>query len=204
MSQQVQELINKIKTEGIQEAEQKAQEIEKEANNKAQQIIKDAHRQAEKLIVDAKEEIKKMQEATLMALKQSSRDALLSLRKSIEAVMQKIVQTEVNDALTAEQLAQILETVIIKSLEDQKNVNDVRVFLNKKDLDKLDKDFTSKLQKKIKTTFKLQASDDIGKGFLISFDQGKSNFDFTDESLAEFLGLYLNEQISQLVKESVS
>ena len=64
MSQQVQELIDKIKQDGIQQADQKAKEIEGQAQAKAQQIINEAENKAEQLIASAKEEIKKMEEST--------------------------------------------------------------------------------------------------------------------------------------------
>jgi hypothetical protein len=49
----------------------------------------------------------------------------------------------------------------------------------------------------------LRSADNIRAGFTISFDQGKSCFDFTDESLAEFLGQYLNEHVTKILKESL-
>lgn len=203
MSEKVQELIQKIKNEGIEAADQKAKEIETEANTKAQQRLDQANREAEQLIIEAKEEIKKLQESTHMALKQASRDMLLSLRKEIDNTLQRVVTQEVKDSLTPDHLADIIGEVAKGSLGGKSQNGGVEVSVNAKDLTKLKNGFISKLQKKLKQPIKLQSSDDVGKGFTISFDGGKSNYDFTDESLAEFLSTYLNEQVSALVKESV-
>jgi len=203
MSQQVQELIDKIKSEGVQAAEDKAREIENQAKDQAQSIIADSKRQAEQIIVEAKQEVKKMQESTRMALKQSSRDMLLSLRKEIEQTLQKIITTQVSDTLTSENLATILEAVIQKFIEDKASDSEIVVNLNPEDLEQLKSGFIAKLQKQLKQPIKFRSSDDIGKGFSISFDAGKSAFDFTDASLAEQLGSYLNTQVADLVKESV-
>ena len=59
------------------------------------------------------------------------------------------------------------------------------------------------LKKKVKEPIVFKTSDEISKGFTISFDGGKSSFDFTDESLAQYLGRFLNSQVAQLVKDSL-
>ena len=81
MSQQVQELIDKIKAEGLAAADQKARELEEQAKRNAQGILNEANKRAQDLLLDAEEEIRKKQEASRMALQQASRDTLLSLKK---------------------------------------------------------------------------------------------------------------------------
>ncbi len=203
MSQQVQELIDKIKSEGIQTAEEKSREIESQAQAQSQKIINDAKSQAEQMIIEAKEEIKKMQESTQMALKQASRDTLLSLRKEIENTLQKIIVSQVNEALSSENLSHILSTVIEKTAEKKGADTDIQIALKDEDLKSLKDGFTAKLQDKLKQSIKLQAAEDISGGFTISYDGGKSSFDFTDESLAKYLGAYLNTQVAELVKDAV-
>ncbi len=203
MSQQVQELIDKIKSEGVQVAEDKAKEVEAQAEAKSQEIIVKAQQHAEQILANAKQEVKKMQEATRMSLKQSSRDTLLSLREEIEQNLQKIIMADVSDALTTESLARILENLIQGFFKDKPDDESIFVNLNSEDLKQLKDGFIHKLQTQLKKSIKLQASNDIGSGFSISFDSGKSAFDFTDASLAEHLSAYLNEQVAALVKESV-
>jgi len=204
MSQQVQELIDKIKSEGIQNAEEKGKEIEEQAKANAKKIVDDANSEAEQIILNAKEDIKRMKESTHMSLKQSARDMILSLRKEIEHVLQKIISESVNDSLTPENLTSILTSVIKESLNEKSDKSDVLVSVNAKDLDKLKNGSVAKLQKQVKQSIQFQAANDIGKGFTISFDKGKSSFDFSDQSLAEFLGAFLNEHVSSLVVESMS
>ena len=200
MSQQVQELIDKIKNEGVQAAEQKASEIEDNAHKKAEEIIRSAQEKADDIIRKAEHDTKKMEESTDMALKQASRDTLLSLRQEIEKTLQKVVQKEVSDALTSDSLSSIIATVI-KGFADSKSEDvDIQVVLNKKDLDKLKDGAIAKLQKQVKGSFKVQSSSDASKGLLISFDGGKSIFDFSDESLTEYFCTYLNAQAASLLK----
>ena len=137
-----------------------------------------------------------------MALKQSSRDMLLSLRKEIEHTLKQIVASQVRDSLTSDNLSKIIGDVINNFLSTKKSEVDIKVALNAKDLNQLKGSFISKLQKQLKDQIKFQSSEDIGKGFTISFDGGKSSFDFTDESLADYLSTFLNAQVAEFVKEA--
>lgn len=203
MAQQVQELIDKIKSEGVQAAESKANEIQEQAQAKAKQIVDEAQKRSERLIVEAREEIKKMQESTHMALKQASRDTLLSLRKEIEHMLTKIISQQVGDSLSADTMAKIIES-IAKSSSDKNSNENIVVTVGDADLKQLKDGLMSKLQKEVKQSIVVQTSGDVGKGFLISFDSGKSSFDFTEESLAKFLSSFVNEQMSQLIQESTA
>jgi V/A-type H+/Na+-transporting ATPase subunit E len=204
MSQQVQELINKIKSEGIQEADQKAKVIEDRAQHAAHDIIDDAKKKADHLLLEAQEDIKKMRESTHAALKQASRDMLLSLRKEIEKILQSIVAAEVSGALTPEHLSDLIGTIVKASATTQKVEGGIEVVLNPKDLKGLKQSFIAKLQKQVKQPIHFEASEDIGKGFTISFDKGKSCYDFSDAGLTEYLSTYLNPHVSALLKDSVS
>lgn len=198
MAQQIQELIEKIKSEGVQAADQKARQIEAEAQKKAQQIIDSAQKESDQLLNHTKEEVKKLKESTQMALKQASRDTILSLKKEIQQVLQKLIAKETAEALTPEALVDILTA----SVKDHNAKGEIVITLNHKDAEKIKAGFMSKLQKEIKSPFKLVASDDVSRGLFISFDGGKSSFDLSDNSLAKYLGSYLNAHLAELVEKA--
>jgi len=201
-SNKAKELIDKIKAEGLQVADQKAKEIEGEAQKKAEGIVDGAQKKAEQLISDAKESIRKIEESTEIALKQASRDMLLSLKKEIEDILQKIISAKVSDSLTIDNMTRIISEISKKAIEENQVEGGIEVTLNAEDLKNLKEGLISSLQKQLEKPIHLKASDDIGKGFTVSFDKGKSSFDFTDTSLAEYLSIYVNEQVAALLKES--
>lgn len=203
MTQQIQELINKIKTEGIHEAQNKAKQIESEAHQKAGAIVHEAKAKAEKIINAAKEETKKMQEAATVAIQQAARNSLLSLREDIENMLKGVVLAQVKDSLTTQQLSSILEN-IIKNHIAQNFSGNIQVTLNAQDARVVKESLIAKFQKQLKQPVQFKTSGEISKGFMISFDGGKSSFDFTDASLAEYLGAYVNEDIARLLRSPVS
>ena len=199
MSQHVQEIIDKIKTEGVQAADQKAKEIEDNARANAQKIIADAQVQTRHIIADAQAQAQKTHGSTEMALKQSARDTLLALKKEIEGVLRKVISRQVKDSLSPEQLSDIVGEVVKGSVQAGLVDNDIEVILNSDDLKKLKDGFIAKLQKEIKQPMTFKSSDGMSSGFTISFDEGKSCFDFSDESLVEYLSSYLNAQVAALL-----
>ena len=202
MTQVVQELINKIKSEGLQAAEKSATQIKNKATKDAEAIVQSAKKQAEQIIADAEANVKKMQETTHLALKQSARDTLLSLRIKIETMLNDIIKDEVAGCLDISTLTTVIEAVTQGAVAAKTIEGSVKIELSQTDLDGLQKGLQAKLQKYVKEGIQLQASGTISKGFTISFDSGRSCFEFTDESLAEYLGSFLNARISELVKKS--
>lgn len=202
MSEQIQELINKIKSEGVQVAEQQAKEIEENAQKKAAEIIAQAKKEKERLIAEAKVEAEKTKVSTDIALKQAARDMLLSLRKEIAQMLQKIVVAQIGDALSIEKMGEIIVAVALKYFEAQ-GIFDITVAVSEQDLGQFKTDIVGKLKDQMKKDVTVSGSADIAKGFTISFDQGKSSFDFTDKSLAEYLAAYVNQYVGSLLKEAV-
>lgn len=202
MSEQIQELIDKIKTEGVQAADQRAREIEEQAKKKANDIIEQAKKKARQMIVDADNEIKKTEGSTRKALQQASRDMLLSLKKEIQNTLRKIVSAKIKEGLTAEDISRIILEISRKAIEGKTTESGIELILNPEDLQKLKDGFLFELQRQLKLSVHLRPSEDIGRGFLISFDKGKSNFDFTEAGLAQYLSAYLNDEVSALLKEA--
>jgi len=196
MADEIKELIEKIQEEGIQAAEDKAREIENQSKLKAEEIVKKAKAEAEKLIAEAKDEIAKMQESSKSLLKQAGRDLILSLRKEINTMLEKLIVSGVRQPLNPEEMAKIL-TALIKNYSAKE---DVIIRLNKEDLGNIEKGFLDALKAETKKGITLRPSDDIQAGFTISYDGGKSYYDFTDKSLAEYIGSYLKPKLNELLK----
>ena len=200
MSERLKELLEKINQEGVKQAEEKARSIELKAKKDAEKILGDAKVQAQKIVEDAKGTAKKTKETTEVALKQASRDLMLSLKDEIKKILNKIIATETAKAMSPEDMAVIFGKLVEKYVEKNGQVSDIKVLLKKEDLDKLKKSFIANLKEKIKDGVEFRPSANINAGFSISFDKGKSFFDFTDEGLIEALCAYLNPELARILK----
>lgn len=197
MAEDLKSLIEKIQEEGVQAGQRKAKEIDERARQEARQILEKARAEAKKLLAEAKEEIKRTEESSRVSLKQAGRDLMLSLRKEIASMLERLVATRVREALTAEEMAKLIAVLV----RECRGKEDVVVCLKKEDLEKVQKALFAELKEEAKKGIALKASDEISAGFLISFDAGKSHFDFSDKALADYMVRYLKPQLIHIFQE---
>jgi V/A-type H+-transporting ATPase subunit E len=200
MSENLKGLLEKINQEGIKSAEEKARVIEDKAGKNAEKILGDAGRLADEIIRKAKAEAEKTKAGADLSVKQASRDLLLGLKEDIRKTLNKIIAGEINQALSSEEIAGILAGLIDKYAEKNGKADDIKVLVKKEDLEKIKNTFVSKLKDKVKAGVEFRPSQNINAGFSISFDKGRSYFDFSDEGLLEALSVYLNPELAKLIK----
>ena len=200
MAEDIRDLIEKIREDGIRAAEEKAREIEARAHESADEILASARLEAEKTLAAAQERIKREEERERALLAQAGRDLLLSLRSEINAMLGRIILSDVQDVLTPESLFGLLHAAITQYSGEEAGCIEVEV--KKEDLEALEKSYLSRLREATKKNIILRPSDEISGGFIISFDNGRSCFDFSDKSLAEYIGTYLKPKLHAILEES--
>ncbi len=195
--EQIKDLIDKIKEEGIKAAGDKAHQIEEAAKKSAEDIIAKAHKKADKIISEAKEKDALAQQAAKSSLKQVSRDLLISLKREIDNMLNRVIAANMRKALTPDELSKIISALVEK--QDIKDMNKIEIMAGNADFNKLEGLF-SNLKNEIKKGITLKPSEDILGGFIISYDAGKSHFDFTVDGLAEYIGTYLRPKLAEILK----
>lgn len=201
MAEDIKNLIEKIHQEGVQAAEDRAREIEEEARQRAKSIIEKAQAQAQAMVQDAGTKIAKREESEKASLKQAGRDLLLGLRKEISDTLYKLIESQVSQALSTQELAKILSSLIEKY--SGQSQEEIVLLVSPEDKTGLDENFFGRLPDKLKKGITLKSSEDINKGFIISYDAEKSQFDFTDKALAEYLSLFLQPRLAEILKELI-
>jgi V/A-type H+-transporting ATPase subunit E len=201
MAEEIRDLIEKINQEGIKAAEEKAQNIEAAAKQRADDILAQAKLEAKEIIAAAKDRVRREDEKGKTLLVQAGRDLLLSLRKEINAMLGSIVISDIQQALIPEALFKLLSEMVKNYCAGESS--DITVFLNKEDLETLEKNFLHKLREETKKKIILKPAEEISGGFTISFDSGKSCYDFTDKALAEYIGTSLKPKLNQLLKDAI-
>lgn len=197
MAEEIKDLIEKIQEEGIKAAEEKAQAIELEAKRKAQEIIKKAEGQAEKILSEAKEKVSRLEKSAKASISQAGRDLVLSLKEEIARMLERLIQSGISQALSPQEMSKVLVDLIKKLGAHDKE--EILVLVKKDDLEDLRKEFSSRLKDESKKGITLASSQDITGGFIISFDAGKSHFDFTDKALTEYLSSFLKPHLREIL-----
>jgi vacuolar-type H+-ATPase subunit E/Vma4 len=197
MPEDIKGIIEKIQREGVDKAKESARIIEEDARKAASSIVEKAEKAAQEIIQKAREDARQTKEAAGVSLSQAGRDFLISLRSQTTAILNKIIVSSVSNTLTPEEMAKIIG-LLIKEAAHKHSSEGVEVCFSKTDLAKIREGFLAKLSSEVRKGITLTPSDSISAGFTISFDSGKSHFDFSDKALAEYLSAYLNKELADI------
>ncbi|MCP4163416.1 MAG: hypothetical protein GY760_25440, partial [Deltaproteobacteria bacterium] len=195
---QLKELIEKIKTDGVNNAEEKAAEIISNAERQSSEIIENARNEALKIKEAATAEAKKSELSGKEALKHAGRDLILDIRDQIERIFTTLLKEGTADALSGNALSDGI-TSIIKNWKGE--LEDLSVLVSESQLSSIEKELKSKLSNEIKKGLEVKAFNGATTGFRVSEKNGKAFFDFTDEVLADFLARYLNASLAETLKK---
>jgi len=197
MAQEIKDLIAKIQQEGVEAAQAQAAQIKADAQKEAAQIIAQAKSEAQKITEQANAQAKKTAAATQAALKQAGRDMLIGLRQEIILILERLIKKDLRQSLNAEELAKIISALIKNSpltLGAQ-----IIVTVNPQDQEKLQQGLLKQLIEETKKSITLKSSEGIESGFVISFDAGKSIFDFSGQALSDYIAGYLKPELTKIL-----
>ncbi len=202
MDVQLKELIDRIKSEGVQSAEAQASEIVSNAEKRAEDIVADAKKQAEQIVAEAEQEARKREQSGEQALKQAGRDLLLQLRGRIQAIFAEVIDNATKEAYTGE----ALENAVVALVEAWAggSQGDLAVLLPKDQLEKLEKNLRSRLAKQLGEGVTIKPSPELEAGFVVSERDGSAYYDFSAEGVAEMLRLHLNSRLGELLSQAAA
>ena len=200
MDIQVQELIDKIKKDGIEAASEEAARIKLEADTEASQVIQAAQKEAADIIEKAKQNAQRSEKAGIATLEQASRNLVLAFKGEIQSLLDKIVAEELSKSYNDD----VLKTVLPEILKawPAKGINSLSVVVSEASLDKILAFFKTKLAVELKKGVELKSDNNLTAGFNIVNQDGSAYYDFSAESVAELLSAYLNPRISEILKAS--
>ncbi len=201
MEIQLRELIEQIKKDGVQAAEDEAACIIENAKAQAEKIVVDAKMQAEKILADAKAETERMTKSSQEAISQAGRNLLISFRESVTRELEAIVGENVSSVYSSEAFAKLIINVV-ECWAAKADAEDIAVILNSDDLKKLEETLLSALKEKMLKGITLKANDNFDGGFRIAVNNGSAYYDYSAEAVVDMLSNYLSPKVTKLLKEA--
>ena len=199
MDVQLQELIDKIKKDGVAAAEKDSAKIIEASEKKAQAIIDEAQEKAAQIIKTAKSETQKMEKASEEAIVQAGRNMLLSFKDSLVGELDKIIQVETGKALAKDVLEKLVPETV-KAWAKNSDAAELSVLLSEKDLKALEGSLTASLKAEIKNGLEIKPDKTLAAGFRIGVKNGAAFYDYSAEALSEMFAAYLNPKVAGLMK----
>lgn len=203
MDVQLQELIEKIRKDGVESATASAGTIIDEAEKKAASIIKEAEEKAEGIIRNAKTETARMEKASEDAITQAGRNLIISFRDGINKELSAIVSSETEKAYDKDVLKKLIPEAV-KAWSANPDADDLTVLLSSKDLKALSAGLKTALKAKISKGLELKADDSMAGGFRIGSRKGNAFYDFSAEEVASLFSAYLNPKTTELMKRAAA
>lgn len=202
MEIQLQELLEKIRAEGIVAANAAAEAIKAEAQAKASSIIAEAEREAKTLRDSARSDASRTIESGNAALAQAARDTILSFRDHVSEMLKSIVSESASFAIDARLLEKVLPEVIEKCLGTDSS--DVVLSISPATMNILEAGFATELSKKLGRGIEIKSTPGVASGFRISMKNGALQYDFNADSVAEMLARRLNARLAAVVRGQVA
>jgi len=199
MEIQLQELIDKIKKEGIQSATEDSQRIKDEASEEASRIIAAAQKEAADIVERGVSEAERSVKAGRAALEQASRNLLLAFKIEVQSLLDKISAQAAASAYSEGTLKAVLPE-LLKAWAGKSGASSIDLLLSESDLGKLKSWAQGALAEELKKGMELKADRNLAAGFKIANKDGSAYYDFSSDSVAELLSSYLNPQLAELLK----
>ena len=201
MEMQLQELLDRIKKDGLEAAENRAAAVLLEAEERKRALLSEAEQEAASIRNKAKADAAREEEAGRAALTRAARDLILSFRDQIAAVLNAVAAKDVSAALNAEILCNVLPDVL-KSLAAG-GTEDLAVLLNPDTLKKIEAMFDGRLKDELFKGVELRPFPGLSAGFRVAEKNGSAFYDFSAEAVAELFARHLNERLAGIVREAV-
>ena len=195
----VQSLLDRIKKEGIEKANQSAEDILEKARSKADRIMKEAEARAERTLSEAKAKAERKEKAFEENMAHAGRNLIISVRNQILKLCERIMAQQASQALTPDVMKEIILQMSAK-WDPSADTRDMEILLSEKDLQDLEEALHAALQKKLKGEVFLKPVPGIQAGFRIGEKDGHMHYDFSDRTIAEVLSEYLSPRIAKYLK----
>lgn len=200
MDIQLQELIDKIKKDGIEKSSADAVRAKAEAEAEARRIVDAAKKEAEGIVAKAKADAERFEKSGAAALQQASRNLVLAFKAEIDSLLESVIRRETAGAYSDEALKAAIPEVL--KAWSSKGSDSLDLLLPADALSRLEAYFNDKLKAELKKGVTLKGERSLGAGFKIAAKDGSAYYDFSSESVADLLSSYLNPRLAEILKAS--
>jgi V/A-type H+-transporting ATPase subunit E len=193
MEVRLENLIEKIKSEGVDKANKQADEIVAKAKAQSAEIVAAAKKEADLVKADAKKEADAFRKQGEHAIAQAARDAILALKVKIGGLFDTALKNQVGQALDVD----FLKDFIVKIADAYAKGQAVAVTVSPADSAKLTAMMATEITKQ---SFEIKTDNRIVHGFRVTVKGSDVSYDLTSESIADAMKVYVSARLAELVK----
>lgn len=210
----VQELIDKLKNQGVGEGQKQADQILKEAHNKASQIITQAKAEAERLLSETRHTLEVERKSSHEAIKTAFRDTEISLRSKVRSAfsahLRRLVSLELEDKEFIKQLVLVIASIQTKEISQASQLEILlpsKIFETDAEGTHLSNEGKKRMEHLVlgisegmlREGIELKSSTDVKGGIKVRLTGKDIELDLSDEAISDLLLKYLLPRYKEIV-----
>ena len=192
MEQQIQDLIDSIRKEGLDKANSEKERIIDGAKAQRDEILRSAEEEKERIIKEAEKKAELLESSARASIQQAARNASLSLKNEIESRITAILKAECRKALSLPELAGIIKAAVAADVSG-KNIE-----LPSSVFDSLGDNLKKEFADEIRNGLEIKPSS-AASGFRISEKDGSGYVDYSDEECTRLILPYLSDALKEIL-----
>jgi V/A-type H+-transporting ATPase subunit E len=200
MNNKLQELTDKLYSEGLAKGQQEAGEMVNKAKNEAEELVALAKQEADTIINEAKKQAAEISANAYAEIKLAGKQAIAEIRQKTEtAIVSKVIDKGITPALSDKSFVQSL----IRIAAEKFNLNEDGFELSLSLPEDLQKEFAAYTEKQIAAELskgmEIKLDKNVKAGFKIGLKDGGYYIGFTDEDFNKLFSEYLRPKVRQLL-----
>lgn len=194
MTQDMQQLLEKIQRDGVDKAKAEADKILEKANTQARQLLENAKNEAVRTVASARQEAEAFERRAEETIRQSARDTILTVEKAVGQLLGQLLVKDVNCALGNTDFVAGLALEAVRAYLAGNSAVEVAA------ANKLADALRAKLAAEALNGVRVVTDEATGTGFRVRLANGRVEHEFTGAAVAETLARQLRPRLAALMK----
>ncbi len=199
MAADLQALLDKIQTEGVDKAETEARRIVDEARQKAATIVAEAEKQQASAKAAAETEARLLQSRAEQSIRIAARDVLLGVSASLDQTLKRLLLDKISSALTPEFLQTFVADVIKSYAESPDAAQGIEVRIPPAQADQLRDYLLQSFRESAAGGIRVSPDSDTSAGFRVSLADGRIEHDFSAPAIQAAMARLLRPALADLL-----
>ena len=200
MAEELQALLDRIQRDGVAKAEAEADRIVGEAKAKAADIVARAQADEAAAKARAEDEARLFQERAEANVRQAARDVVLGVRKSLDDTLSRLLLAKVSGALDTPFLQKTLADLLPRYAASPDGASGVAAEVPAAQAQALRDALVASAQAEAAGAgLDIRADDDLTAGFRVLLQNGRVEYDFSDEAIRDEMSRILRPELAKLL-----
>ena len=199
MADELQHLLDRIQTDGVEKAEAESKTIIEEAKAKAAKILEDAGAAAKATRAQAEKDAEAFIRRAEQSLQQAARDTVLSVKSAVDSALEALVAKAADKEVTGDLLKSLIETAVKAYAEEGKPLD---VIVPEARQEEFAAWAAAAFADAAGDGVDIKGDRTLAYGFRVSMADGRIQHDFSSEAITEALAKLLRPKLAEILKNA--